>query len=234
MRLVSFFAASVSAIMSFSVLAASPSAAATGSLAVSNGVFWDEDAVEHPYSWTYMPDFDHQYKVSMSVQVTGPDGLPAGSSTIADVPYSATRTITLLGEQMDGTYTLSATITGCDSNFDCRDTVLTPQTFQMRLPQSKTILRTRKTDVEPGNTVKLRAKVFEQRPSAFFVTDNAQIWLERRKDGKWKQVSGSKEGVTDGTYGWSVKYTGGRDSYRAVTAKGDGHDTSTSQVVTLR
>lgn len=233
MRPWSVIAAALLAVTLSTMLTTSPSAAATGSVSVSDGVFWNELSVEHPYSYTFTPDPGYT-DVTLDAEVTGPDGYSAASDYESDAPLSGTPTITFYGEQMDGDYTLTVTMTACTPNYSCRDTVLPPQTFELRLPRSKTILKTPKSNVEPGQTVKLRAKVLDERPNGFFRADYGDIWLERRQGNRWKRVPGTKGFMGFGVYGWSVKYDAGRVAFRAVAAKGYGHDASVSGVVVIR
>ena len=204
-------------------------AGVSGSLSIGNGVLYDDCRdVSFTYSLSFTPDVDHW---SMDVEAIGPDGTSEASAFIASSLDAASGTETLLfcGWEQNGRYELHATGTWDDYDTDTYDQPFTLPTrsFTMRLPKSKTTIKTRPA----GKNVRVIVTVKDERPNGYFPTDFATVRLNSFVGGRWVVVRNSKGYTDDGRYAKVYLRPKTPLKIRAVTKESDNYSASKSNPV---
>lgn len=170
----------------------------------------------------------------LSLTYQAPDGTPLESnykgSAFGD-PASGVMPIQVCGDSADpGTFTLGGRLihgTGSQAS-------VPPSTFEMRNPFTNTAIKPRTKNPDPGQTVAIKIKSRDEMPGGYTRKDDATVLLQKKVDGDWKKVRGSKALTNEsGKAKVKVRYTGGKLKLRAVTKRSADWDASHSRKVVL-
>ena len=207
-----------------------PASAGTGSLSVDNGVLYDVCRL-HAYGYSVTPDeSDWQLEVS----VRDPQGDVFGTETFVgetDVPTEGTSAIQFCGGQRAGQWTLGATLTEYLPNGDVASvTTLADDTFRMRKPRSRTVLKVSDPTPHYNEIVRFRATSKKERPGSYVRAPFARTKLQFKTPSGWEtlrlsKATASAKGVTVWRYRWNTTRT---YRVRAVTVRSSGYTGSFS------
>lgn len=226
------------ALLLLSSIGLSPAAHAVeagGSVAGNDGVL-HQDCRQHPYSYALSIPEDAE-SWDLEVTVLGPDGLEDTSDYLSDGAYetSGVATFQMCGGGMPGLYTLTATLTHYDADYNRVTTELPAASFSMRLPYTRTALSVSDRTPRYNQAVTFKIKTVDERPNGYFATPYATVRLQSRRDGRWVNVTGSKTttsstGVATLRFRWNTRAT---VKVRAVTLRDDYYSASTSRTLKI-
>jgi hypothetical protein len=185
----------------------------------------------HPvhYSFAVSPDtLLWQTKISL----LDPDGRTSEGidlTSVDDDPTSGTVRFLFCGSYAPGTWTVHTTgsyqlVPGLNIPIDVADS-----TFKVRRTPSRTTLHAARLD---GGRYRLTALVEEQRRAGFRPTTSAEVLFQRKVDGTWRALRGSRTFTDHGLASYVVHATPGT-RVRAVTAHAGYLGGSTSRGRTL-
>jgi len=172
-----------------------PARADTGSGTVSgiNGVLYD-DCLSHPYRYTVtVPDGAGYWDLRVSLR--GPDGHETATDFVALPGPSGTSAFDYLcpPDDLYGTYTIRARLEwGPDEETVDQGTQLADAHFSMRKPRTRTSLSVSTHRPAYGQVVIYRIFTRDERPGGYYPTSFAWVFLQRRVDGHWVRVRGSR------------------------------------------
>lgn len=208
-----------------------------GSTAGINGVLYD-DCRSYPYHYTVNVPADAQ-AWRLDVSLRGPDGRVAGTDFVGTgEPTSGTSTFDYLcpPEDLYGTYTIRATFEWQDSGDLWYPSALADSHFSMRKPFTRTGLAVSTHRPSYGQVVTYRIRVRDERPEGYVATPFAWVFLQKRVDGHWIRVKGSRTLThATGRVRLRMRYLHHhkRMRIRAVTAEAPRFSRSVSPVVRL-
>jgi hypothetical protein len=164
-----------------------------GSTAGVNGVLYD-DCRYHPYRYAASPPGDPGYW-DLVVSLRGPDGREAASDLVTRPAPTGSSKLGLLCPPTDlyGRYTIRATLRwGVDESSITSSSRLDDSSFSMRKPYTRTGLSVSTSRPAYGQRVVCRVRVWDERPGGYVATPFAWVHLEKRVDGRWVRVKGSR------------------------------------------
>ncbi len=201
-----------------------PAHGASGSVEGKDGVLYS-DCRNYPISYSlYLPDAVHW---SLDISVNGPDGLLAGSDFVwGDLETSGTAAVFLCGGLDEpGLYTIDASGSWSDYDWNSYDFSLPSSTFSLRSPKTR-------TSVSALTRGRLRVAVKDERPSGYFSTAYPRILIQVKQAGRWR----TKKRVLLGESGrqtFRLARFAGRQA-RVITKATDEYSRSTSRTVRIR
>jgi hypothetical protein len=136
-----------------------------------------------------------------------------------------------------GSYTIRATLQwGADIDHVNQTSAFSPVTFTMRKPHTRTALSVSTHRPAYGQVVRYRIRVWDERPTGYFPTAFAWVVLQKKVDGHWVRIRGSRTLTHDtGRVKLRMRYLGHhrRVKVRAVTQASDRYARSASPPVRL-
>lgn len=191
------------------------------------------ECTEHRYSYSLnLPSWADGFNAE--VEVIGPDGLNAASDYLSGEPASGIGTFWLCpgGSATAGTYTIGGEVEYYDEAFNDYRFTLTPSTFTMRLPQTRTTLTASSTRVQRGAAVRFVIRSKEERPAGFYPATYQEVTLQAFTKGKWRRFDTA---YTDGKgRAFAKGRMKGKTKVRAVTPGDDDQLVSTSRPIVIR
>ncbi|MEV7428341.1 hypothetical protein AB0N29_01870 [Nocardioides sp. NPDC092400] len=180
-----------------------------------------------------LPEYTEDW--SMDVILEGPDGLEASSDFVYDAAASGRSDLQICSFYLPGTYTIRATVSAYDYDYNNTTFDLAPSKFTLRKPRTQTTVKASTTNPSKGQVVRFNVVSKDERPKGYFPNDYADVILQALKGGKWVNVKGTK-GYTNssGRTVLKVRFAGKAVKVRARTL-GDEYNTgSYSGTLTLR
>jgi hypothetical protein len=219
-----------------SLMSAAPAHAdysAVGSVSASNAVLY-EGCHDIPYALNLRTTLGDSW--SIDVSLLGPDGLevsgdfvysdsptPDGLQVCGNLHNPGRYTITAIGEYYD-------TSSGRTSKFD-----LDPTQISVREPVSTVAAKAASKRVKKGRTVKVTARVRDERPNGRFPTSYAKVRLEEKRKGRWVWLRGSVEYTNQaGKATLDYRGTGKKRQLRVAVLSNGIYSGSTSKAITLK
>jgi hypothetical protein len=176
------------------VALAAPAHADTGSGTVSgiNGVLYD-DCRAYPYRYAVDVPIDAQ-SWRLDVTLIGPNGDTADTGFVGSgEPVSGTSTFFLCPPtDLYGTYTIRATFEWQDTDSVWHPSAVADAHFSMRKPFTRTTLSVSTHRPSYGQVVTYRIGVRDERPEGYVATPFAWVHLQKRVDGHWVRIKGSR------------------------------------------
>jgi len=166
-----------------------------GSTSGVNGVLYD-DCVDQAYHYTVDVPPDAGYRAVRS-SLIAPTGKVVRTDYVAPDANQASGTSTLrICRPADpfGTYTIRARVEwGPDAEHpDQFSAQLADAHFSMRKPRTRTSLAVSTHQPAYGQVVIYRIFTRDERPGGYYPTSFAWVFLQRRVDGHWVRVRGSR------------------------------------------
>jgi hypothetical protein len=207
-----------------------PASAGTGSTSSGNGVLYD---VCRGHGWTAEVDPDEN---DWRLDITVVD--PSGGTFATEVSTGDTDDSvgilgqwTFCGTEQAGTYTIHSTLTEYLPNGDVASTTgFADDTFRMRKPRSRTVLKVSDATPHYNEIVRFRATSKKERPGGYVRAPYARTKLQFKTPRGWQTLRLSKatasgKGVTVWRYRWNTTRT---YRVRAVTVRSSGYTGSHS------
>lgn len=218
------------------MLVVSPAAAA-GEVTVSipSGVLY-ESCGQYPFTYAAggLPAGYGPYW-NMDFNLIGPDGREAGGDYLYGELANGVSDIQICeSPNLPGTYTLTGTGEACNRSYDCVPISMTPTSFTLRLPLTKTTLKASTTNPRPSQVVRFVIGSRDERPNGYYGTAYADVALQVKTATGWRKVGGNQMTDSRGREVIEARYTGGRKRLRAVTFSSDSRTGSVSRTVVLR
>jgi hypothetical protein len=198
-----------------------PASAGTGSTSSGNGVLYDV-CHDHPWSASVDPDGDDW---RLDVTVVDPQGNIFATDQVVgetDLSTSIEGDWTFCGNEFYGHYTVQSTLTEYLPNGDVdSETPFADDTFVMRKPRSRTVLKVSDLTPHYNETVRFRATSKKEHPGGYARAPYAVTRLQFKSPQGWvnlrrSQKTASAKGVTVWRYYWNVTST---YRVRAVTVR---------------
>jgi len=164
-----------------------------GSVFGINGVLYD-DCRDHPYGYAVHPPGDPGYW-DLVVSLRGPDGHQAASEVVTQPAPTGTSQLGPLCPPTDlyGRYTIRATLRwGADASSITSSSQLDDAHFTLRKPHTRTALAVSTRRPAYGELVAYRMRVWDERPTGYYPTAFAWVVLQRKVDGHWVRIKGSR------------------------------------------
>jgi hypothetical protein len=166
-----------------------------GSVTGISGVLYD-DCLEYPYRYAVNTPADAGYR-ALTATLYEPDGRPSQVVTVYPDSNSETGTESFsLCTQVDlyGTYTIRATVEwGPDAEHpDESSATLADGHFTLRKPMSRTTLTASTRRPAYGQRVAFRIRAYDENPSGYLARAFTWVHLEKRRDGHWVRIRGSR------------------------------------------
>jgi hypothetical protein len=162
-----------------------------GSVSGINGVLYD-DCRDYPYRYAVAPPADAQ-DWDVDVTLYGPDGRLSDTDFISTLALSGTSTFFLCPpSDRYGGYTIRATFEWLDADSQWQHAQLDDAHFSMRKPRTRTALSVSTRRPAYGQVVRYRIRVWDERPSGYHPTAFAWVVLQRKVDGHWVRIRGSR------------------------------------------
>jgi hypothetical protein len=211
--------------------------AAEGSLSSGGSVLYS-GCWEHPYTYS-LPGAESADGWSIDATLYGPDGIEVAS----DYEYgegapqaAATSTLQICSEELPGKYTITATATWYDTDSNRYLIPMTPATFTMRDPFTRTGVSVSTTNPRYGQPLSIAVSSKDERPNGFFANGYATVTVQRYTRGQWIALSGGR--LHTNTYGrasdrWRFNSRVPM-KLRAVTSATTAFGRSVSRVITVR
>jgi hypothetical protein len=168
----------------------------TGTVTGINGVLYD-DCVRHSFRYSVSAPPDAGYR-DLQVRLVEPDGRPSQTVTVYPDTNDATGVASFIQGlcppgDLYGTYTIRATLRwGADPQTVDQHVDLADTHFSMRKPSTRTSLSVSTRRPAHGQRVVCRIRVFDERPTGYLPTWFTWVHLEKRRDGRWVRVKGSR------------------------------------------
>jgi hypothetical protein len=162
-----------------------------GSVTGVSGVLYD-DCLSYPYRYAVTPpagarDWD------VSVVLIGPDGKQADTDFVSTEVLSGTSWFVLCQPtNLFGRYTIRATFEWLDADSAWQSSALADSSFTMRKPRSRTTLSASTRRPAYGQRVAFRSGAADENPSGYVPQAFAWVHLEKRRDGHWVRIRGSR------------------------------------------
>ena len=165
-----------------------------GSTTGVNGVLYD-DCVHQPYLWSVSVPDDAGYR-ALRVTLVDPAGAIADSGFVEAGANQESGTSTFLlcrpGDPF-GTYTIRSTVEwGPSKGVVAGTSQLDDSHFTMRKPASRTTLTVSTRRPAYGQLVRYRIRAMDERPTGYAGTLAAWVLLQKRVDGNWVRIKGSR------------------------------------------
>lgn len=164
-----------------------------GTVTGINGVLYD-DCLYYPYRYAVDPPGDPGYW-DLVVSLRGPDGREAASDLVTRPAPTGTSELGLLCPPTDlyGRYTIRATLRwGADESSITNWSQLDDSSFSMRKPYTRTRLSVSTHRPSYGQLVTYRIGVRDERPTGYYPTPFAWVFLQKRVDGHWVRIKGTR------------------------------------------
>jgi hypothetical protein len=210
-------------LLAFLLVPLPPAAALDGYVQPTSGVLYSgcRDLPVN-YSVSFPPEMEDW---SLELTAYGADGIEATGAYLGSFggdPTTGTAGLFFCSIDDPGRYTVVAAGEWYDYDFNTYSYSLPTTSFTMRLPKTKTVAKAK------GN-FKIKVAVKDERPNGYFPADYYDVWLERRHNGTWKRIPGTKT-FTDGPTVYRLPKLRGV-KVRAVTPKTDNWTASRSRAV---
>ena len=209
-----------------------------GSVSGVNGVLYD-DCLHYPYHYAVDVPADAGYR-DLEVSLVGPDGRQADTDYVAPSTNQATGTSTFFlcpPTDLYGGYTIRARVEwGADASSITDWSQLDDAHFSMRRPRTRTSLSVSTLRPAYGQVVTYRILARDERPGGYFGTPFAWVFLQKRVDGHWVRVRGSRTLThSTGRVRLRLRYLHHHEPmrFRAVTAPSSRFSRSVSPSVRL-
>lgn len=206
-----------------------------GSVTGISGVLYD-DCLRYPYRYAVtVPEGAQDWDID--ARLIGPDGKQASSDRISSALVSGTSSVVLCQQTNPyGRYTIRATFDWLDADSMWQSARLADSSFTLRRPRSKTALTVSTRRPAHGKRVTYRVRAYDERPSGYLPRAFTWVHLEKRRNGHWVRIRGSRAMThSTGAVKVRLRYAGHhtRMKVRAVTEKTTKFSRSTSPVVRL-
>jgi hypothetical protein len=173
-------------------LSAPAQAVGRGSVTGIDGVLYDDCL-----------DYDYRYQVLvpegvetwyLEVEARGPDGRVSDTDFVDRPDPTGVSTFFLCSPPVDryGTYTIHATFTWVYSSNATGSEVFPDANFTLRKPFTRTRLSVSTRRPAFGQLVTYRIMALDERPAGYLPTAFTWVHLEKRRDGHWVRVRGSR------------------------------------------
>jgi len=208
-----------------------------GSTSGVDGVLYD-DCVAQPFHWSVTaPAATYQ---ALRVSLLAPDGALLVSDFYIPLdtsPASGSSTFHLCRPaNLYGTYTIRARFESGDDPQTAQSHQLDDSHFTMRKPFTRTTLSVSTRGPAYGQVVAYRIRALDERPTGYVGTSAAWVLLQKKVDGHWVRIKGSRA-MTHSTGYIKVRlrypYHHKTMRIRAVTQPTSRYARSTSPVVRL-
>jgi hypothetical protein len=165
-----------------------------GSKSGVNGVLYD-DCVDQPYRYSVNVQYGAGYR-ALTARLYGPDGGQVDSDYVAPDTNQASGTSTFRlcrpGDRY-GTYTIRATVEwGASPESITNSSRLDDSHFRMRKPHTRTTLWVSTRRPAYGQVVAYRIRALDERPTGYYGTSAAWVFLQKKVDGHWVRILGSR------------------------------------------
>jgi hypothetical protein len=219
---------------------AAPATAATASGSVTgvNGVLYD-DCREYAYLYRVDVPDGAGYR-ALRTRLVAPGGAVADTGyVVPDANHSSGTSTFLLCTPTDpyGTYRIEATVEwGPEGSPPTDSTPIPDAHFSMRKPMTRTSLSVSTHRPAPGQLVTYRIGVRDERPAGYVATAFAWVFLQKKVDGHWVRIKGSRTLThATGKVRLRLRYRGHhqRMRVRAVTAEAPRFSRSVSSGVRI-
>jgi hypothetical protein len=192
----------------------------------------------HYYPLTYSVDPSPSPDWSLDIDIYDPSGNSADSEfEYGTGPVTATvdEALFLCSEDLTGTYTVKWELTAYGNG---STTVTGSDTFVISPSETRTQLSVSDKTLAVGQVVRFKIKAKVQKPNGFFGTYGLRVVLERKRNGQWQRIPGSRsETDTAGKvvlkYRWVETSTPGKVRARTLPEAGS-YLGSTSTAVYVR
>jgi hypothetical protein len=164
-----------------------------GSTTGINGVLYD-DCLYYPYRYAVDPPGNPGYW-DLVVSLRGPDGRKTASDLVTRPAPTGTSELGLLCPPTDlyGRYTIRATLRwGADESSITGSSQLDDSHFSLRKPYTRTHLSVSTHRPSYGQVVTYRIGVRDERPTGYYPTAFAWVFLQKRVDGHWVRIKGTR------------------------------------------
>ncbi|MGI8645778.1 MAG: hypothetical protein ACR2JD_05610 [Nocardioides sp.] len=215
---------------------AAPAAAAAGTLSTPDGALFP-GCHAYPYGYALTPPTPYW---TLETFLVGPDGTQLASAVFVSQSDSAQAASTFgvcSSVTSRGTFRIEAMFTSYPAPGSPNGTVeqLPPVQFRLGQPGSATALSADDLRPRRGQVVRFRIVSERDAPGVRVANDIAAVVLQRRMATGWRRVPGARAETNDrGVARVRVRWSGGRERYRAITARSADCTTSVSPAIALR
>jgi hypothetical protein len=165
-----------------------------GSTTGVSGVLYD-DCLHYPYRYSVSVPAEAGYR-DLEVRLIGPSGALADTDFVAPDTNDATGTSSFFlcpPTDLYGSYTIRAKVEwGAGENSITDSSQLDDSHFSMRKPYTRTRLSVSTHRPSYGQMVTYRIRVRDERPTGYYPTAFAWVFLQKRVDGHWVRINGTR------------------------------------------